>query len=138
MNVGQCKLISFPTFSNPDGDLSVVESNQHIPFKIKRIYYLHNIPTGAKRGVHAHQKLQQFIIAITGSFTIVIDDGTNKQTLTLNDPKKGLYVSPLIWREITEFSKGAVLMVLASEHYNPEDYFHEYSDFIQHLKSIKA
>lgn len=136
MNVGKCKLIEFPTFSNPVGELSVVEGNQHVPFKIKRIYYLHNVPEGSKRGVHAHQNLQQLIIAISGSFTIVIDDGINKETLILNNPKEGLYVSPLIWREITDFSKDAVLLVLASEHYDPKDYFHTYSAFLQQLESI--
>lgn len=138
MNVGQCKLIRFPTFSNPVGDLSVVEGNQHIPFNIKRIYYLHNVPEGAERGVHAHKNLEQFIIAIAGSFTIVIDDGFNKNTLTLNDPGQGLYVSPLIWREITDFTHDAVLLVLASEHYNPEDYFHEYDEFTQYLATVKS
>ena len=137
MNVGQCKLIRFPTFSNAVGDLSVVEGNQHIPFKIKRIYYLHNVPKGAERGVHAHKNLQQFIIAISGSFTIVIDDGINKKSLTLNDPKQGLFISPLIWREITDFTEDAVLLVLASEHYDPEDYFHEYNEFLQYLEKIQ-
>lgn len=137
MNVGQCKLIRFPTFSSAVGDLSVVEGNQHIPFKIKRIYYLHNVPEGAERGVHAHKNLQQFIIAISGSLTIVIDDGINKKSLTLNDPKQGLYVSPLIWREITDFTKDAVLLVLASEHYDPEDYFHEYSEFLHYLETLQ-
>lgn len=133
MIIGKCKIIDFPTFSGHDGNLSVIEGNQHIPFDINRIYYLHGLPETAHRGVHAHKELEQVIIAIAGSFNIIIDDGKNRKKLMLDNPTKGLYISPLIWREITSFSVDAVLLVLASEYYNPEDYFHEYDEFIEYI-----
>jgi len=117
------------------GNLSIVESNKNIPFKLERIYYLHGIPSTVERGVHAHKKLQQLIIAISGSFDITLDDGKNKITYHMNDPKKGLYICPMIWREINNFSNNAVLMVLASTKYEEDDYIHNYDDFIQYKEN---
>lgn len=115
---------------DPRGKLSVIEGGEHIPFDIKRVYYLYDVPGGADRGGHAHKALHQFIIAVSGSFDITIDDGKAKKTLQMNRSHYGLYVCPMIWREVKNFSSGAVCLVLASEKYDENDYFRNYQDFL--------
>ncbi len=130
MTIDLCQLIDLKKFADPRGNLVFVEGNQHIPFDVKRIYYLYDIPTGATRAGHGHKELQQLIIATSGSFTIHLNDGINKTSIQLNDPSKGLYICPMVWREIDNFSSGAVCLVLASLNYDEEDYFRNYDDFI--------
>ena len=133
----KCKILDIPSFNNSEGCLSVVESPSLIPFNIERIYYLHKVPKNTKRGVHAHKKLEQLIIAISGSFDITIDDGNNRQLIHMNTSTQGLYICPMIWREIDNFSSDAVLMVLASTKYDPDDYIHEYEEFL-HYKNQES
>lgn len=115
--------------SDRKGNLSVVENGATIPFDIKRIYYLYDVPGGESRGGHAHKELYQLIVAVSGSFTVTLDDGRVKRTFILNRPYQALYVVPGIWRTLDDFSSGAVCMVLASEKYDPEDYIRIYSVF---------
>lgn len=121
--------------SDRKGNLSVVESNDTIPFKVKRIYYLYDVPGGAERGAHAHKELYQLIVAASGSFSITLNDGNVKRTITLNRPYQGLLIVPGIWRELNDFSSGAVCLVLASEKYDASDYIRDYNDFIKYKKS---
>jgi dTDP-4-dehydrorhamnose 3,5-epimerase-like enzyme len=123
------KIISIPVAHDKRGNLSVVEGNQTIPFNIKRIYYLYDVPGGTKRGGHAHRKLEQLIIAASGSFTVVLHNGKKKESFTLNRSNMGLYIPKMTWREIENFSSGAVCLVLASEHYDESDYIRNFKEF---------
>lgn len=127
---GKFGMIDLPRNHDPRGDLTFVEGSKHIPFDIRRVYYLYNVPVDAERGGHAHRELEQVIFALSGSFRIKIDDGSSKSEYWLRDPRKGLYVSRLIWREMDSFSQGAVCMVLASHCYDEADYYRDYNDFL--------
>lgn len=131
MSIENCKILQLPRIEDPRGNLTFIESNRHIPFDIKRVYYLYDVPGGAERGGHAHKALHQMIIAIAGSFSIHLDDGFNKETILMNRGYSGLYVCPMIWREIDNFSSGAVCLVLASDYYDEADYFRNRDDFIR-------
>ncbi len=135
-NVFDCSVIELAKHHCDKGNMSIVENCQEIPFDIERIYYLYDIPGGESRGGHAHKELRQFIFALSGSFDIIIDDGAVKRTVTLNRPYIGFYVVPGIWRELVNFSSGAVCMVLASTKYNDDDYIRDYYEF-KSLKCIK-
>ena len=128
--IDKCNIIELPKINEPRGNLTFVESNRHIPFAIQRVYYLYDVPGGAERGGHAHKALHQLIIAMSGSFDIHLDDGYSKKTVHMNRSYNGLYVCPMIWREIDNFSSGAVCMVLASDFYDELDYYREYNEFI--------
>ena len=137
MNVRGCKMLDLPKISDPRGNLTFIETPQHIPFDIARVYYLYDVPGGAERGGHAHKELQQLIIAMSGSFDIVLDDGVNKERIHLNRPYFGLYVNTMVWRELDNFSSGSVCMVLASIPYDESDYYRDYEEFTQALKDKK-
>jgi hypothetical protein len=128
-SVFDCSVIELAKNHHQKGNISVVENNKEIPFPIKRIYYLYDIPGGEDRGAHAHLELKQLIIAASGSFDIILDDGSVKRTVTLNRPYIGLLVVPGIWRELINFSSGAICMVLASEVYKEDDYIRDYNAF---------
>ncbi len=128
--VGKCQIINFPVISDARGNLAIIEGSKNIPFDIKRVYYLFDVPGGAERGGHAHKELQQLIIAITGSFDVLVDDGTQREMITLNRSFQGLYVCPMTWRELSNFSSGSVCMVLASEYYSEADYLRDYESFL--------
>jgi len=130
MSLDKCKIIELPKISNARGNLSFVEGGQHIPFDIKRVYYLYDVPGGADRGSHAHKELHQFIVAMSGSFDVALDDGANKKRFHLNRSYYGLYVCPMMWRFLDNFSSGAVCIVLASEHYDETDYIRNYDEFL--------
>ena len=130
----QCQLIELPKISDPRGNLTFVEAGRHIPFAIQRVYYLYDVPGGAERGGHAHKGLHQLIVAMSGSFDIHLDDGENKKTIHLNRSYNGLYVCPMIWREMDNFSSGAVCMVLASNFYDESDYYRDYNDFLKDVR----
>ncbi len=119
-----------PRINDPRGNLTFIEANRHIPFKIQRIYYLYDVPGGAERGGHAHKNLHQLIIAMSGSFDIHLDDGVKKKSIHLNRSYNALYVCPMIWRTIDNFSSGAICMVLASNYYEESDYFRDYQNFL--------
>lgn len=129
MSLAACKIIDLPKITDQRGNLSFVESNVHIPFEIKRVYYLYDVPGGESRGGHAHKNLQQLIIAMNGSFDVLLDDGRVKQNITLNRSYQGLYVSTMVWRELNNFSSGSVCVVLASELFSEEDYYRNYYEF---------
>jgi dTDP-4-dehydrorhamnose 3,5-epimerase-like enzyme len=128
--VYDCTVVDLPQVHNDAGNITAVENNKNIPFEIKRIYYLYDIPGGEGRGAHAHKKLQQFIIAASGSFDVVLDDGNAKRVITLNHPNRALHIVPGIWRELRNFSSGAICLVLASEVYDEGDYLRNYKNFI--------
>ena len=117
--------------SQRKGDISVIENGDTIPFDVKRIYYLYDVPGGESRGGHAHKELQQLILAASGSFTVTLDDGHVRRTFNLNRPYQGLLVKPGIWRTLDDFSSGSVCLVLASEKYDAEDYIRNYDDFVE-------
>lgn len=130
MSLKDCKLIELPKISDPRGNLSFIEGGQHVPFDIKRVYYLYDVPGGSDRGSHAHKNLHQFIVAMSGSFDVVLDDGRERKRFHLNRSYYGLYVCPMMWRELDNFSSGAVCMVLASAHFSEADYIRDYSQFL--------
>lgn len=135
-SVYDCSIFELPQVHNKSGNITAIENNKDIPFEIKRIYYLYDIPGGEDRGAHGHKKLQQFIIAASGSFDVTIDDGVNKRTFSLNHPNRALHLVSGMWRELSNFSSGAICLVLASEKYDEKDYIREYHDFIE-FKQIK-
>ena len=120
--------------SDRKGNISVVENNKDIPFEVKRVYYLYDVPGGESRGAHAHKELSQLIIAASGSFTVTLDDGNVKRTFLLNRPYQGLYVKPGIWRDLDDFSSGSVCLVLASHPYDEKDYIRDYEEFIKYKR----
>jgi|SRR5665213_2544704 len=130
-SVDLCAIVDLPKISDPRGNLTFIESQHHIPFEIQRVYYLYDVPGGAERGGHAHKELEQLIIAISGSFDVVLDDGENKKRVHLNRSYSGLYVCPMIWRELCNFSSGSVCLVLASNKYDEADYYRDYDEFLQ-------
>ena len=137
-SVYECSIIELDKHhSDRKGNLSVVQSNSIVPFDIKRIYYLYDVPGGESRGGHAHKKLYQLIIAASGSFSVTLDDGKIKRTFFLNHPYQGLYIVPGIWRTLDDFSSGAVCLVLASGKYDETDYIRDYDNFIQYKKTAR-
>ena len=133
-NVSDCKIVDLSKVHNDAGNITVLENNKNIPFDIKRIYYLYDVPMGADRGGHGHYELQQYIVAASGSFTFVLDDGVKKREFFLNDPSKALHIQPGIWREIKGFSSGSICLVLASHEYNESDYIRDYEDYLNFIK----
>ncbi len=130
MNISDCRIITLPKVHDKRGNLSFIEGDVHVPFSIERVYYLYDVPGGSERGGHAHKELQQLIIAMSGSFDVVLDDGSNKMRYHLNRSYMGLYIPKMIWRELDNFSSGAVCMVVASTKYEEDDYFRDYGDYI--------
>jgi WxcM-like, C-terminal len=131
--VYSCSILEMDKHRNAKGNITVVENNKTIPFETKRIYYLYDVPGGESRGGHAHKALSQFIIAASGSFDVIIDDGRVKRIISLDRPYYGLIVYPGIWRELINFSSGAVCLVLASLPYDEQDYIRDYNDFLNYI-----
>lgn len=134
MSLEDCKIIDLPKISDPRGNLTFIEGGQHIPFDIKRVYYLYDVPGGAERGGHAHKGLSQLIIAMSGSFDVILDEGGEKKRFHLNRSYQGLYVCPMMWRELDNFSSGSVCMVLASNIYEESDYYRDYNEYLTAIK----
>ena len=130
MPLEQCSIVELPKISDPRGNLTFIECGRHIPFQISRVYYLYDVPGGSERGGHAHKELSQLIIAMSGSFDVLLDDGFEKRRFHLNRSYFGLYVCPMIWRELDNFSSGSVCLVLASNQYDPDDYYRNYDQFV--------
>lgn len=131
-SVNDCKVIELPVVHNESGSISVIENHINIPFEVKRIYYLYDVPMGAERGGHGHYELQQYVVAASGSFTFVLNDGTQKKEVFLNHPNKALHIMPGIWREMKDFSSGSVCLVLASIEYTENDYIRDYNEFLNY------
>ncbi|MCX7672533.1 MAG: FdtA/QdtA family cupin domain-containing protein [Thiobacillaceae bacterium] len=131
MPLSDCRIIELPKITDPRGNLTFVEGMRHVPFEIKRVYYLYDVPGGADRGAHAHKTLHQFIVAMSGSFDVVLNDGDRQRRFQLNRSYYGLYVCPMMWRYLDNFSSGAVCMVLASSPYDPDDYVRDYQEFLR-------
>ena len=129
----KCKLIDLPVIHDTRGNLTFVEENRNIPFPIKRAYYLYDVPGGASRGGHAHKALHQFVIAMAGSFDVVLTDGKETRRFQLNRSFYGLYICPMVWREMDNFSSGSVCLVLASEFFDEADYYRDFDEFKDHL-----
>lgn len=130
MSLSDCRLITFPKIADPRGNLTFVESERHVPFAIKRVYYLYDVPGGSHRAAHGHKSLQQLMIAMSGSFDVTLDDGTTQAKFHLNRSYYGLYIPPMMWRDLDNFSSGSVCMVLASDYFNESDYYRNYDDFL--------
>jgi len=129
MKLSDCRIIELPIISDRRGNLTFVENGKHIPFDIRRVYYLYDVPGGSERGGHAHKELSQLIIAMSGSFDVLLDDGKERKRFHLNRSYYGLYVCPMIWRELDNFSSGSVSMVLASNLYDEADYYRDYEEY---------
>lgn len=130
-SVYDCSVIDMMKIQSRNGNITVVENHENIPFPVKRIYYLYDIPSGEQRGGHAHYELEQYIIAASGSFDVILDDGKNRRSITMNRPNIALHIVPGLWRELVNFSSGAIVMVLASEVYEEKDYIRNYIKFIK-------
>lgn len=133
--VFDCLVMNLPKVHNRAGNITSIEKQFDVPFDIKRVYYLYDLPGGSERGGHAHTELQQFIIAVSGAFDVLLDDGVNKKTVHLDRPYNGLYITSGIWRELWNFSSGAICLVLASQNYSEDDYIRDLNDFLK-LKAI--
>ncbi len=137
MSISRCRLLELPKIIDRRGSLSFAEAGRHVPFEIKRVFYLFDVPTGETRAAHALRTCQQFILAISGSFEVSVDDGSAKQRVLMDRADCGLYVPPLIWREIADFSPNSVCMVLASEFYDEADYLDDYAEFVASVGARK-
>jgi len=136
MGLQDCKLIELPRITDPRGNLTFIERGNHLPFEIKRVYYLYDVPGGATRAGHGHKTLEQLMIAMSGSFDVELDDGRAKKKYHLNRSYYGLYIPPMIWREIDNFSSGSVCLVLASDLFNESDYYRDHQDFLRAAKAV--
>ena len=131
----KCKIVNFPKITDLRGNLSFIEENRQIPFEIKRVYYLYDVPSGATRGGHAHKSLEQIVIALSGSFDVVLDDGYERRKVFLNRPHYGLYIPPGVWRELENFSSNSVALSLVSQLYDETDYIRDYETFKRLIKN---
>ncbi len=132
MSISEIKLINLPKFEDPRGNLTFIEQEKHIPFKIKRVYWIYDVPGGQVRGGHAFKQQQELIVALSGSFDVIVEDGKLQQTFSLNRSYYGLYVPSLIWRQMQNFSTNSLALVLSSTPYNNEDYILDYNKFLNH------
>ena len=130
MSLDDCRVIELPKIQDQRGNLTFIEANRHVPFEIKRVYYLYDVPGGATRAAHGHRSLSQLMVAMSGSFDVTLSDGNEKMLFHLNRSYFGLYIPPMMWRDLEYFSSGAVCMVLASDYFDEGDYFRNYDDFL--------
>lgn len=138
MPLEDCKIITLPKIADPRGNLTFIENNRHIPFAVQRIFYLYDVPGGANRAGHALKSCDQFLVAISGSFDVILDDGSGQHRFHLNRSYYGLYIPPLIWREIDNFSSGSVCLALASTPYIEDDYYRTYEAFLEAVGKSKS
>jgi dTDP-4-dehydrorhamnose 3,5-epimerase-like enzyme len=137
VGVEGCRIIELPKISDPRGNLTFIESHRHVPFEFKRAYYLYDVPGGQTRGGHAHRKLEQFVIAVSGSFDVVARDGTATRRFFLNRSYYGLYIPRMVWREMENFSSGSCCLVLASDFYDESDYYRDYDAYVRALRELR-
>ncbi|HEY7330707.1 MAG TPA: FdtA/QdtA family cupin domain-containing protein [Gemmataceae bacterium] len=136
-SVQQARIIQLPRIQDPRGNLTFIQAEDHVPFDIKRVYYIYDVPGGSSRGGHAHKSLQQLMIAMAGSFDVILDDSRERRTFHLNRSYYGLYIPPMLWRELDNFSSGSVCMVLASKVYEEEDYYRNYEAYRLAMRDMK-
>ena len=129
VNLDECRIITLPKITDPRGNLTFAEENDTVPFNIKRVYWTYDVPGGESRGGHAHKQLYQLLVATSGSFIVVLDNGIEQRRILLNHPWQGLIITPGVWRTLEDFSSGAVCMVLAAEHYTEDDYIYDYDEY---------
>lgn len=134
MALKDSRIIEFPIIQDNRGNLTFIEADRHVPFMIKRVYYLYDVPGGASRAAHGHKALHQLMISMSGSFDVTLDDGIEKKLFHLNRSYYGLYIPPMMWRDLNNFSSGAVCMVLASDYYDENDYFRNHDDFLRAVR----
>ena len=137
MEEKKCRIVALPRIVDPRGNLTVAEAHKQLPFAIKRAYWVYDVPGGESRGGHAHRKLKQLLIAVSGSFTVTLDDGREKRKFLLNHPYQGLIIDTGIWRTLDDFSSGAVCLVIASELYDEDDYIYDYDEFLKYKQCSK-
>lgn len=137
-SIYNCNVLTLPKIHNRAGNITALNNSVDLPFDIHRVYYLYDIPGGVLRGGHAHKELQQLIVAVSGSFDITVDDGLNKKTISLNQPYYGLHIIPGIWRELNNFSSGAICLVMASLKYDEHDYIRNYSEFLNYKSAFRC
>ncbi len=138
MDLKQCSIINLPKIVDPRGTLTFLEGDRHIPFAVKRVFYLYDVPGGAERAGHALKRCHQFLIAMSGSFDVSVFNGKEKQKFSLNRSYYGLHLPPMFWREMDNFSSGSVCLVLASESYSEDDYYREYKDYLRVMGGVNA
>ena len=136
-SVDDCKIIQLSKHHRPQGNLTVVENGKDVPFDVKRVYYLYDVPGGATRGGHAHRELSQLLVAVSGCFSVMLDDGHSQRVFQLNRSNVGIYIAPGIWRVLDDFSSGSVCLVLASEKYDASDYINDYDEFVSYKSGNK-
>lgn len=134
--LGPVRFLPLPRINDPRGNLTFIESGRHVPFECRRVFYLYDVPGGEDRGGHAHRELQQLVIAASGSFDVSVDDGRATHTYSLNRSYNGLYLPPMVWGQLTNFSSGSVALVLASEHYEEADYYRDYDEFARVARAV--
>lgn len=135
-SVFDCSVYTLPKIQNRAGNITPLEACKHVPFKIERVFYLYDLPGGESRGAHSHRTCHQFLIAASGSFDVMLDDGINKKVVNLNRPYYGLHIPPYIWAHEFNFSSGSICLVLTSQKYDPDDYIRDYDEFLSQLKSV--
>jgi hypothetical protein len=134
--ISPCRIVELTEHSDPRGSLTVVESGKEIDFDVKRAYYIHHVPDGAERGAHGHRRLRQLIVAVHGRFEVVVDDGYAQRTFVLDNPSRGLYVGPMVWRDMVNFAPGTVGLWLVSEPYDESEYYRDYDEFLRDARSV--
>ncbi|MDQ3790639.1 MAG: FdtA/QdtA family cupin domain-containing protein [Actinomycetota bacterium] len=134
--ISPCRMVELTEHRDPRGSLTVVESGKEIDFVVKRAYYIHHVPDGAERGAHGHRRLRQLIVAVHGSFEVIVDDGYARSSFLLDDPSRGLYVGPMVWRDMVNFAPGTVGLWLVSETYDADEYYRDYDEFLRDARSI--
>lgn len=134
VSLGECRLIDLPRIADERGNLTFIESSRHIPFDIKRVYYLYDVPGGATRAGHAHKALRQVLIAMSGSFTVTVDNGYQRKKFGLNRSYHGLYIPPMVWRELDDFSSGSVCLAVVSDFFDEADYYRDYAEFLRNVQ----
>lgn len=137
MRIDQCELIQLPKITDPRGNLTFIEGERHIPFAVKRVFFLYDVPTGESRGAHAHKELHQLLVCLAGSFDVLVDDGLSQSRIHLNRPWYGLHIPPLIWGAEMNFDPGSVCMVLASDYYQESDYLRNYADYLSAVNAAR-
>lgn len=138
MPLSECRIIELPKIADHRGNLTFIEAGRHIPFDIKRVYYLYDVPGGAARAAHGHRCLHQLMVSMSGSFDVTLDDGREKKLFHMNRSYYGLYIPPMMWRDLDNFSSGAVCMVLASDFYDEADYFRDYGEFLKTVQDANS